>query len=141
MIETPKIQVGESLIVQRVVNEKDTGLNYGTGKLTDFFAMPSLLALMIEGSTKLLDDQLPEGFVTVGYQACITHEKPSMLGETVSAKVEVKSFDGNRIELEMLAYDEVGVIGKGTHVRAIVNKDSLIKRASIREEKLANMDF
>lgn len=141
MIQTPKIKVGESITVQKVVNEKDTGLNYGTGKLTDFFAMPSLLALMIEGSTTLLDSQLPDGFVTVGHKACITHGKPSMLGETISAKIEVKSYDGNRIELEMIAYDEVGVIGNGTHVRAIVNKESLIKRASIREEKLVSMDF
>ncbi len=103
--------------------------------------MPSLMALMIEGSTKLLDDRLPEGFVTVGYQACITHEKPSMIGETVSVKVEVKNFDGNRVELEMLAYDEVGIVGKGTHVRAVVNKKSLIKRAEKREERLSSLDF
>lgn len=141
MIDAPKIEIGESLTVQKVVNEHDTGLNYGTGKLKEFFAMPSLLALMIEASTKLLDDGLPEGFCTVGYQACITHEKPTMLGETVSVKIEVKSYDGNRIELEMLAYDEIGVIGKGTHVRAIVNQDSLVKRAAKREEKLENMDF
>ncbi len=64
-----------------------------------------------------------------------------MIGETVSVKVEVKKFDGNRVELEMLAYDEVGIVGKGTHVRAVVNKNSLIKRAEKREERLSSLDF
>lgn len=141
MIDTPKFEIGESLTVQKVVNENDTGLNYGTGKLKEFFAMPSLLALMIEASTKLLDDRLPEGYCTVGYQACITHEKPSMIGETISVKVEVKNYDGNRVELEMMAYDEIGIVGKGSHVRAVVNQGSLVKRAEKREQKLESMDF
>lgn len=141
MIEAPKIEVGDSLTVQKVVNEHDTGLNYGTGKLNEFFAMPSLLALMIEASTKLLDDDLPEGFVTVGYQACITHEMPSMIGDTISVKVEIKNYDGNKIDLDMIAYDEIGIIGKGSHTRAVVNKTSLMKRAEMREQKLKTLDY
>ena len=141
MIDIPKFEIGESLTIQKVVSDHDTGLNYGTGKLTEFFAMPSLLALMIEASAKLLDERLPEGFCTVGYEADMRHEKPSMLGETVSVKVEIKNFDGNRVVLGMTAFDEVGIIGKGTHVRAVVNKNSLVERAKVREAKLNSIDF
>ncbi|QEK11748.1 hypothetical protein FQB35_04855 [Crassaminicella thermophila] len=141
MLNTPKIQVNSSLTIQRKVTEEDTALNYGSGKLEKLFATPKLVALMIEVSVKLIDDKLPEGFITVGKMAEVVHEKPTILGQTVSIKVEVKRFDGNKILLDMVAFDEVGIIGRGTHERIIVNKKALLERANKRAEKLANKDF
>lgn len=141
MMEVPKIKVGSSITIQRVVKEEDTALNYGSGKLEKLFATPSLVALMIQASVKLIDDKLPEGFITVGKVAKVVHEKATILGETVSVRVEVKEFDGNNIMLEMIAYDEIGTIGRGTHQRIVVNKKSLLKKATERAVKLQNMDF
>lgn len=141
MIEVPKVKVGSNITIQRVVREEDTALNYGSGKLEKLFATPSLVALMIEASVKLIDDKLPEGFITVGKIAKVVHEKATILGETVSVKVEVREFDGNNIILEMIAYDEIGTIGRGTHQRIVVNKKSLLEKATERAAKLQNMDF
>lgn len=141
MLNVPKIDVGKSITVQRTVKKEDTALNYGSGQLEKLFATPSLVALMIEASVKLLDDKLPEGFITVGKRTEVVHEKPTQLEETISIKVEVKKYDGNKIDIEMIAYDEIGIIGRGTHQRIIVNKKSLLEKASKRAEKLKNMDF
>lgn len=141
MVHAPKVQVNSSLTIQRKVTEEDTALNYGSGKLEKLFATPKLVALMIEASVKLIDDQLPEGLITVGKMAEVVHEKPTILGQTVSVKVEVKHFDGNKILLEMVAFDEVDLIGRGTHERIIVNKKALLEKANKRAEKLVNKDF
>ncbi|MDK2918578.1 MAG: fluoroacetyl-CoA thioesterase [Candidatus Petromonas sp.] len=141
MLEVPKLEVGSNLTIQRKIKKEDTALNYGSGKLDKLLATPSLVALMIEAAVKLIDDELPEGFITVGKMAKIVHEEPTILGETVSIKVEVKDFNGSRILLDMVAYDEIGVIGRGTHERFIVNKNSLLEKANKRAEKLKNMDF
>lgn len=141
MINLPIYQVGESLTLQKLITDADTALNYGSGQLENLLSTPSLVALMIDASVKLLDGKLPEGFITVGKMAQVVHEKPSMLGDTVSVKVEVTSFDGSRVQLIMTAYDEYGQIGVGSHERYVVNKGSLLKRAAEREEYLSRADY
>lgn len=141
MLEVPNVKVGSNITIQRVVREEDTALNYGSGKLEKLFATPSLVALMIEASVKLIDNKLPEGLITVGKTAKVEHEKATILGETISVKVEVKEFDGNNIMLDMIAYDEIGTIGRGTHQRIIVNKKSLLKKATERAAKLQNVGY
>ncbi len=141
MLNVPDVEVGSNITVQRTVQKEDTALNYGSGKLEKLFATPSLVALMIEASVKLLDDKLPEGFITAGKKAEVVHEKTTVLGETISVKVEVEKFDGNRINIKMTAYDEIGIIGRGAHERIIVNKKALLEKAQKRAEKLENRDF
>jgi len=141
MLEKVKIQVGDSITIQKMVNTKDTALNYGSGKVDTLLATPSLVALMIEASVKAIDEKLPEGFVTVGTMAKIVHENPTILGATISVKVEVAKFDGQKITLDMMAYDEIGLVGKGTHERTIVNKEALQKKALERAEKIHNKNF
>lgn len=141
MLEIPNIEIGSNITIQRVVKEQDTALNYGSGKLEKLFATPSLVALMIEASVKLIDDELPEGLISVGKMSKVVHEKPTILGETVTLKLEVKEFDGSKVVLEMIAYDEIGIIGKGNHQRIIVNKNSLLRKANERAAELENKDF
>ncbi|MBB6214735.1 putative thioesterase [Anaerosolibacter carboniphilus] len=141
MLELPKIQKGAFIVIQKEIKEEDTALNYGSGRLENLLATPSLVALMIEGAVKMVDDKLPEGIITVGKMIQIEHEKPTGLGATVSVKVEVKSFDGVKIVFDMTAYDEIGRIGSGSHERWIVNKNALLQRATERADKLKNKDF
>ncbi|MCG8538833.1 MAG: hypothetical protein MJA82_02690 [Clostridia bacterium] len=141
MLNVPKIEVGSNVTLQRVVEEEDTALNYGSGKLDKLFATPSLVALMIEAAVTLVDDKLDEELITVGKIAQVVHEKATILGQTVSVEVKIKEFDGNNITFEMVAYDEIGVIGRGEHQRIIVNQESLLDKANQRAARLNNMDF
>jgi len=141
MLNVPDFKVGDSLTLQKIVTDTDTALNYGSGQLENLLSTPSLVALMIEASVKLLDPKLPEGFITVGKMAQVVHEKPSLLGDTVSVKVEVTGFDGSRVQILMTAYDEFGQIGVGSHERYAVNKASLLKRAAEREEYISRADY
>lgn len=136
-----KLKVGDSLTMQTKVTEESAALNYGSGNLKNLFATPSLVALMIEAASKLVDDTLEEGMISVGKVASVTHEKPTVIGETITVKVEVEKVASERIDIQMEAFDEIGKIGFGFNERHIVNKRGLLKRASEREEKLRNLDF
>lgn len=136
MINVPVFEPGEFLTIQKIVTEDDTAVHYGSGALDTLLATPSLVALMIEAATRLVDSRLPEGYVSVGKSLSITHEKPTVLGETVTIKVSVLKQESNYIQLEMEAFDEEGVIGHGKLDRFVVNKTRLMERAA--EEAISN---
>jgi fluoroacetyl-CoA thioesterase len=130
MINVPVFEPGEFLTIQKIVTEDDTAIHYGTGALDTLLATPSLVALMIEAATRLIDSRLPEGYVSVGKSLSVTHEKPTVLGETVTIKVSVVSQESNYIQLETEAFDEEGVIGHGKLDRFVVNKTRLMEKAT-----------
>lgn len=141
MIEMPKLKLNSTITVQKKVEESDTGLNYGSGGITELLATPSLIALMIEGSVKLIDDKLPEDFVSVGAKVMMNHEKATLLGETISVRVELAEQEGNKVVIKMVAFDEVGEIGRGEHTRYILNKQGLIEKATKRASKLESINY
>ncbi|MEA1974628.1 MAG: thioesterase [Bacillota bacterium] len=135
-----KLKIGDSLTIQKKVTEKSAALNFGSGRLKKLFATPSLVALMIEATSKLVDDTLEEGMISVGRVATVTHGKPTEIGETITVRVEVTNISGERIDLTMEAFDEIGKIGTGFNERHIVNKKGLLKRAEDREKSLRCLD-
>lgn len=130
MINVPVFEPGEFLTIQKIVTEDDTAIHYGSGALDTLLATPSLVALMIEAATRLIDSRLPEGYVSVGKSLSVTHEKPTILGETVTIKVSVVSQESNYIQLETEAFDEEGIIGHGKLDRFVVNKTRLMEKAT-----------
>jgi len=136
MIELKPISVGENLVIQRHVTKEDTSLNYGSGKIENLFATPRLVAMMVEASSMLVDKALPEGFISIGKHVEVDHYKPTLLGGTVSVEVKIVDATETRVTLSMEAYDEVGKIGEGTHVRFLVNQQKLEEKAKIREKDL-----
>lgn len=136
MVDTSVFNKGDTITIQRKVSEEDTALKYGSGKLETLFSTPSLVAMMIEASTKLLDDKLPEGFITVGKVAFVDHEKPTYLGEVISLTVTVEECSSVKVVLSMKAFDEIGLIGIGHHHRYVVNKKALLAKAHKREAEV-----
>jgi predicted thioesterase len=57
-----------------------------------------------------------------------THIKPSALGDTVSATAILKEVEGRKLTFEVKAEDSKGVIGEGTHVRYIVNREKFMSK-------------
>ena len=118
----PGIVVGDTLTIQKTVSEEDTVGNHWSLDIEKLLSTPGLISMMIEASTRLIDNKLPEGFMSVGKSAEVVHEHPSVLGAQVGVKVLITAFDGYHITLSMTAYDEGGIIGRGSHTRSIVNR-------------------
>jgi predicted thioesterase len=122
-MKLPELKIGISKSVQKVITREDTALNFGSGALNNLLATPTLAALMIEASVKLIDPLLPEGYITIGKTLEIEHENPTIEGVTVN---------GSRLSLEIIASDEIGRIGIGYHERFIVAKDILMSKVDER---------
>ena len=117
----PGIVLGDRHLLRRIVDEEDTAGNYWNTDVGKLLSTPSIVAMMIEASTTLIDERLPEGFMSVGKSAQVVHEAPTVLGATVSMTVEIEAFDGYHVRLRMEAHDESGLISTGVHERSLVN--------------------
>ena len=51
--------------------------------------------------------------------------KPSKIGDVVRAEAEVTKVDGKKIEFKVAAYSSDTILGEGTHLRFIVDKEDL----------------
>ena len=136
MLKMPEFEIGGSITIQKTVTEDDIASNYGNSELDRLFATPSLVALMISASTKLIDEKLDEGLVTIGKEIHLIHEKPTLLGQTITITVTAKERHENTLKLDMVAFDEMGIIGRGSFDRVIVSKKALMRKVYAREAML-----
>jgi predicted thioesterase len=70
---------------------------------------------------------------TVGTQVTVAHLAASPIGSEVHFEAEVIRVDGNRVEFRVQAQDAAGLVGEGTHERAIINIERFAER--IRKRK------
>lgn len=92
----------------------------GSGGL-NVFATPSMVALMENAAMNAVAPFLPEGSTTVGSEINTTHVKPSALGAEIEATATLTAVEGRKLLFDVEACDASGTIGKGTHVRFIVD--------------------
>lgn len=109
------------------VSEDNIAATMGSGDL-EVFATPAMVALMENAAMNAVVRELPEGATTVGAMMNTTHIKPSAMGDTVSATAVLKEVEGRKLTFEVQAKDSKGVIGEGTHVRYIVDREKFMSK-------------
>ena len=110
-----------------VVSRDNCASVVGSGGL-DVFATPSMVALMENAAMNAVAPFLPEGATTVGAEINTTHIKPSALGIEVRATATLTAVEGRKLLFEIEACDATGLIGKGTHVRFIVDVERFMSK-------------
>jgi predicted thioesterase len=113
------ITIGEKATYSIKVNDSNTAKTMGSGSL-EVFATPAMVAIMEKASTMALQPYLDEGSTTVGTALNISHVSATPIGMEVSATAEVTNVEGREITFKVQAFDEVGLIGEGTHKRFVV---------------------
>ena len=103
-----------------VVTPQLTADSMGSGSLA-VFATPGMCALMEQAATMALQEKLSDGQTSVGTALNIEHVSATPVGMTAYAKADLLEFNGKVAKFVMEAYDEAGLIGKGTHTRVVVN--------------------
>lgn len=121
------MEIGQKYTSNIVVEEKHLACNVGSGDLP-VFATPMMMALMENAAMKCVADSLDEGSSTVGGQIESTHLKPTGLGKKVSATAELTAVKGRKLTFHVVAEDEDGVIGEGSHIRFIIDKVKFMEK-------------
>ncbi len=121
------IAIGLKGHAETVVIESNTAAALGSG-LVPVYATPAMITLMEEASSNSLLPYLENGQGSVGISVNITHESATPIGMKVWAETEVSEVNGKQITFTVSAYDEAGLIGHGTHKRAIITVDRFLTK-------------
>ena len=122
-----EITVGMKGEVITQVEREDTAAEVGSGSLL-VYATPCMVALMEGAACEAISSALPEGQTSVGTELNIKHVSATPVGLEVRAEAEVTAVEGKVITFEVKAYDEAGLIGEGTHKRAVINAQRFLER-------------
>lgn len=122
-------------VAQLTVTENDlaSALRFEPGdQFPAVFATARLVALMEVAAARLLRPLLKPGEHSVGVSVDIVHTAATPAGGTVIATATYTGRDGKAFVFEVLAADEGGEIGRGTHKRAVVSSERLVAGAMKR---------
>lgn len=121
------IEIGLKYTSEITVTDAVTAIKIGSGDMP-VLATPAMMALMENAAMLAVASELPEGSTTVGGHIESSHLKPSKIGDKVSATAVVTKVDGKKIEFKVSAYSGDTLLGEGTHLRFIVDKERFISK-------------
>ena len=117
--------------VDLVVTEEFTAAAVGSG-LVPGLSTPTMVGLMEGAAVAAIGGQLDEGTTTVGSRLEVEHLAPTPVGMRVVAEAVLESVEGRRLNFVVRAWDEVGEIGRGKHVRYVVDLAAFAERLRTR---------
>ncbi len=104
-----------------------TAAALGSGDLP-VLATPAMIALMENAAMLAVASLLPEGSTTVGSLINVSHLKPSAIKSTIKAIATVTKIEGKKLVFSVCAEDETGLIGEGSHIRYIVDRNKFMAK-------------
>lgn len=122
------IKLGDTASVTEIVNESNTAKAAGSGSL-DVYATPMMIALMERAACECINASLPAGQASVGIKIEVEHNAASLIGTEITASAAIDYVFGQRIEFSVTANDGSKEIGKGRHVRVIVDSEQFMSKA------------
>ena len=122
-----EIKAGMKGTVTSLVEREDTASEVGSGSLL-VFATPSMAVLMEAAACEAIAPALGDQETSVGTEINIRHVSATPVGMEVRAEAEVTGVEGKIISYTVRAYDEAGLIGEGTHKRALVSPQHFLDK-------------
>lgn len=128
-------EIGIKGIAELTVSSNKLAVNVGSGSL-EVFATPVMTMLMEKSTCNCLADYMENDETTVGTELNIQHVSATPEGMKVHAEAVLIAINGREFTFEVTAYDESGLIGKGTHKRFLVFGEKFTAKA---KSKLNNI--
>lgn len=101
------------------------------------YSTPSMVKDVEYESLRFLAEHLDEGESSVGIHVSIDHLGATPIGAWVEIELTVKGVDRRKVTLEASVRDAVEDVGKGSHVRFVIDVERHRKRLRDKIEKLA----
>lgn len=121
------LKVGMTLTEEYMTSEEHSAKNIDV-KDVKVLSTPSMIAFMEMTSNKLVQQGLPEGYVTVGSGINVKHVNPSPIGEVIKVTSEIVKIEGRKIKFKVTAMWNNKLIGEGEHERVIVNLNRFLDK-------------
>lgn len=121
------METGLTYTSETIVDNSNTAATMGSGDLA-VFATPAMTALMENAAMNAVAGQLDAGSTTVGSMIETTHLHPSAPGEKIKATATLTAIEGRKLTFSIKAEDSKDIIGEGTHVRYIVDREKFMAK-------------
>lgn len=118
------MNIGDKHSIIFCVSENETAMFLGSGGL-DVYATPAMICHMEKTAFALAE---AEGHQTVGTKVDICHLRACKVGTEVKVTAELTEADGRRLEFNVSAEDEKGIIGEGKHQRFIIDPERFMAK-------------
>ncbi len=109
------------------VTNDHTAICMGSGDM-NVFATPAMVALMENAAMKCVAPHIPSSDTTVGSHIETSHIKPSALNASIETTATLTEINDRKLIFHVIAKDGETIIGEGTHIRYIVNREKFLSK-------------
>lgn len=114
------VEIGKTNKLSYRVKEADTAKAMGSGEVK-LLATPVMMVQMEKAATALMKEFLPDEWIDLGVEVFVRHFKSVRVGEEVVVEARIVKVKGSRVTFEVGMDRGSDVIGRGVHVRQIVD--------------------
>lgn len=115
----------KEVVLEKAVTKEGLAMSMKSGSLP-VLATPQMIAWMEEAACACLD--LPENLTSVGIRMDVSHDAPSPEGAMITVYAKIVGQKKSIISYEVAAYMNETCIGKGEHVRAVVDIEKFMSK-------------
>ena len=129
-----KIEPGPTGRSQTRVRHQDLASNYGNPG-ADVLSSMTLMTLLEQSCLDALNGLIPPEQMTVGGRMEMDHLAPTPEGFIVTAKAELVEVKGRKLTFRVTAHDGVEEVGRGVHIRFLVNRGDFLDQVAAKESR------
>lgn len=122
--------IGTTATLTRTVTPEQSAKAWGNG--LDVLATPVLLWLSEIAAMKVIEDRMQDPAMSVGLAHDSAHLAPTPTGETVTVTATLTAVDKRRLTFDVEARDDQATVLRGTHTRAVVDRDAFTQKLADR---------
>ena len=121
---------------ERITIDRDRTIGF-LGEEMRLYSTPSMVRDVEYICLRLIEEHLDEGESSVGIHVAIDHLAATPLGQWVDVEVTVSEVDGRKVTLLANVHDAVEQVGRGQHVRFVIDVE---KHRTRLQKKLSQLD-
>lgn len=121
------LEIGLTHTSNLVVADGNTAIALGSGDMP-VLATPAMMSLMENAAMLAVASELEDGETTVGGHIESSHLRPTPVGVEVTATATLEKIDGRKLYFKIVVRQGETIIGEGTHLRFIVNREKFLSK-------------
>ena len=127
----PELQLGLVSEATVTVAEDVLATTMGSGSVA-VYATPAMIALMEAAAVAAIAPALDSNQSSVGIALEVKHLAATPSGQRVRARAEVIQVQGLKVTFCVQAWDEVELVGEGTHTRYVIDVARFMQRVQAK---------
>ena len=104
------------------------------------YSTPNMVRDMEHTCRDLIMEHSDDGEDSVGAHIAVDHMGATLLGMHIDVTAKVVEIEGPRITFELEVHDPLEQVGRGKHVRFVINKEKQGERLRKKAEKVKGMN-